>query len=179
MANQLVYPTSDISAGSWTTAPLWSKIDEEPYSDTDYVACASVAAPSAFTVALGDPADDPVIHTGHVLDFRYRRSGSGGIVMTVELLQGASVIATSGNLSPSTAFIDGQITLTEGEAANITDYTDLRVRGTLVSSAGSAAVISWVRLTIPPYTVRTPACYLHARRDRMNIKGVSKQNSLA
>ena len=145
---QYAYPTSDVdNSGAWTTTPLYNKIDEEPYSDTDYVQSPQSAADKAFTVGLGS-LTDPTVHTSHVLRIRALVGTSG--TFKFELLQGATVIHDSGALSLTTSFAEYNFTLTEAEAANITDYTALRVRVTAVTTyTGKFQQVSWIRLEVP------------------------------
>ena len=149
---QYAYPTSDVSNDGWATAPLWSKIDEEPANDdTDYVSSPLHANNRAYTVALGD-VGDPSIHTGHILSYRLWGDNPNEY-FKVELLQGVVVIHSTGNfkLTPANAWVTYSFTLTEGEAAAITDYLDLNVRLT----AGAAGAIiyrqytTWIRLEVP------------------------------
>ena len=145
---QYAYPTSDVNnGGAWTTEPLYNKIDEEPYSDSDLVQSPASAADKAFTVGLGS-LTDPTVHTGHVLRIRALVGTSG--TFKFELLQGATVIHDSGELSLTTSFAEYSFTLTAGEAANITDYAALRVRVTAVTTyATKYQQVSWVRLEVP------------------------------
>jgi len=51
-------PTSDISAGGWTTAPLWSKIDEYPATnDADFVQGTSTTESQFGMAAFAVPSD--------------------------------------------------------------------------------------------------------------------------
>ena len=145
---QYAYPTSDVNnSGAWTTEPLYNKIDEEPYSDSDLVQSPQSAADKAFTVGLGS-LTDPGVHTDHTVRIRALVGTSG--TFKFELLQGATVIHDSGALSLTTSFAEYNFTLSAGEAANITDYTALRVRVTAVTTyATKYQQVSWVRLEVP------------------------------
>jgi len=145
---QYAYPTSDVNnSGAWTTEPLYNKIDEEPYSDSDLVQSPQSAADKAFTVGLGS-LTDPGVHTGHTVRIRALVGTSG--TFKFELLQTSTVIHDSGALSLTTSFAEYSFTLTAGEAANITDYAALRVRVTAVTTyATKYQQVSWVRLEVP------------------------------
>jgi len=145
---QYAYPTSDVeNSGGWTTEPLWSKVDEEPYSDADYVQALQNAVNLAFTVALGSP-NDPNVHTGHTL--RIRAKCNVARAFKFELLQTSTVIHDSGSTNLTTSFAEYSFTLTEGEAANITNYAALRVRVTAITTyAGEYEQVSWMRLEVP------------------------------
>lgn len=74
---RLAYPTSDVSAGSWTaqdgsTTSLYSYVDESPASDTDYLQSSTDPTSDAVTLGLGT-LTDPGVDTGHVLRYRIRR----------------------------------------------------------------------------------------------------------
>jgi hypothetical protein len=64
---QKAYPVSDYATGAWTTAPLYSKLDEEPYSDSDYISCDSLGAECQLTLGT---LEEPTSRSGHVLKVR-------------------------------------------------------------------------------------------------------------
>lgn len=71
---QVVAPTSDISAGTWTPstgATLYGVLDETVADDSDYMT--SAGAPVADTAEVKfAPMVDPVASTGHILRYRFR-----------------------------------------------------------------------------------------------------------
>ena len=91
---QYAYPKSDITIGNWTTAPLWSKVEEEPYSDADYVQSAKNEANDYFEVELDD-IDDPITHDDHILRVRIKETKDSGFAYQIQLYQGAVQIATT------------------------------------------------------------------------------------
>lgn len=146
---QYAYPTSDVdNSGAWTTAPLYAKIDEEPYDDGDYVTSPKTASSKSFTVGLGGTITDPASSTGHIFRVRARSSGSG--TMQVELLEGSTVRATLSTFSLTTSFAEYSYTLTGTEADSITDYTALRIRVTAVTTGTNKyQYVSWARFEVP------------------------------
>jgi hypothetical protein len=135
VTTQLARPASDISAGSWTPTPLHVQLADD--SPSVYVQSEDNPDDDMFIVAL-EALDPPVSLNDHVLRFSYARDVADGdpIDLTVELLQGETVIA-SDTVTPTTdSWVTGQIELTEQEAEVITDYSNLRVRVT--ASQGSA-----------------------------------------
>jgi hypothetical protein len=74
---QFARPDADASAGSWTTAPLWSKIDEATASDTDFIFSNNNINGDVCEVSLSN-VTDPAASTGHVVRYRYRKSASAG-----------------------------------------------------------------------------------------------------
>jgi len=141
-------PSSDIeNPGSWTVTPLWEKIDEEPFDDGDFLVSPKTATGDSFTIGLSSVID-PGVHTGHVVRVRAETGVSG--TFKFELLQGAVVIKDSGDIALTTAFAEYNMALSEAEAANITDYTDLQVRVTaIVTQKNQRQNVSWIRVDIP------------------------------
>lgn len=127
---QRISPASDVSAGAWTSSlggTLAAALDEPTADDTDYITTTTPA--DQCTVAL-QPASDPTSNVGHLVSYRIRGDGSSG--MQVELLQGATVIATWLHPLAPVSWTTYTQTLSAGEADSITDYTALRLRFTEV-----------------------------------------------
>jgi len=171
---QYAYPISDVdNGGVFTTEPtpgqsLWSQMDEEPYNETDYIVSPFGGQNKACTVGLGS-LTDPVIHTGHILRVRAFIGGTGGTAKH-ELLQGAVVIHDSGTLTLTSSWAEFSFTLSEAEAANITDYAALRVRLTAITTPTSPArayAVDWVRLEIPD----APAVSSNISRASIHVHG--------
>jgi hypothetical protein len=150
---QFARPDADTAAGTWTTAPLWSKIDETAASDADFIS-SSTTSGSTCTIGLSN-VTDPAVSTGHIVRYRYTKSATAGADpnITVEVLEGTTARASSGAVAvpDSTAYNDGTFTLTGGEADAITDYTALHLRFTMTRGGGSARGIrvSWAELEVP------------------------------
>lgn len=150
---QFARPDADTAAGTWTTAPLFSKIDETTASEADIISSTTTSG-STCTIGLGN-VTDPAVSTGHIVRYRYSKSATGGSSpsITVELLQGATVRASSGAVAvaDSTAYTTGTLTLTGTEADAITDYTDLHLRLTMTRAGGAARGInvSWAEMEVP------------------------------
>ncbi len=133
-SQQTCKPTSDISnAGAWedttfgnSDTNLFDELDED-FADDDVSAVrgkqnADVA--DTFEVKLV-PCLDPSISTGHKIRIRAR-----GIrdQIKIQLFQGVTLIAESGDFTLTGAFTTFEYTLSGGEADSITDYNDLRIR---------------------------------------------------
>lgn len=123
---QFARPDADVSTGTWTTTPLWSKIDEVSADDTDFIQSSTNA--DACEVSLTN-VTDPVSSSSHIL--RWRRRASGAPSCTVALYQSTTLIASFTDTGISAGFADQSYTLSGSEADAITDYTDLRIRFTL------------------------------------------------
>ncbi|MBN9521932.1 hypothetical protein J0H58_26020 [bacterium] len=147
---QFSRPIADVPGrtGSWTSLPLYEKLDEREPDDADRVTSSSDPVGDAFEVQLAPlawPLDDT-----HRLSVRLRKDGPGAVSVYVYLLQGPVIIA-SRVASPGADFATETVVLTPGERAAITDYTDLRVRvaaGVVVTPCcpgGLPPVLRWTR----------------------------------
>ena len=145
---QYARPSSDIeNPGGWTTEPLWDKIEEEPFDDVDYLISPKTATGDSFTIGLSG-VTDPEIHTGHIIRIRAKTGVTG--TFKYELMQGAVVIKDSGDVVLTTEFAEYNMTLSEAEAAEITDYTALRVRVTAITTKKNQRQnVSWIRVDVP------------------------------
>ncbi|MFC1624771.1 hypothetical protein ACFL15_00095 [Patescibacteria group bacterium] len=144
-------PDGDITTTNWTTTPLWSKIEETPYSDTDYIS-ATANLISTAEVSLGN-VTDPVSGSGHTVRFRARvnKTSKAG-QMYVYLLQGGTTITSQVyDETIGTSFTPLTITLSSAAADSITDYSDLRIRfyQTDITTGGNAYHVSWAELEVP------------------------------
>ena len=130
---QYIRPDGDSSVGTWTTqadgtTSLYATIDETSASDTDYIKSVYNPSSAAYVATLGTPTNTPASDTGHVIKYRYKKevTGSGKTIdLVVTLKQGVTTIKSWTHSGISTSWVTTTQTLTEGEAANITDYTDL------------------------------------------------------
>jgi hypothetical protein len=150
-------PISDITVNSWTDegttdndGSLYTSIDEVT-SDGDDSYILDAGANTMCEVELGD-LEDPTVDTGFTLHLFMRSIGSGGPEkLDVHLMQGATTIATWNNQSNrSASYADQNLAVAEADAANIDDFTDLRVRMTGDSIGGSEEMrVTQVYLEIP------------------------------
>ena len=137
---QYVYPAVDITldggAGGadptrmWTN-PSYAQIDESSADDGDYTSSPEVPTAGEYCEVQLDPASDPGVDTSHIIRYRYRKNlaGGGQMSFTVYLYQGGSMIASSiPDSDVSDAWVTGSFTLETYEAAQITNYADLRLR---------------------------------------------------
>jgi hypothetical protein len=146
---QYMRPISDINTG-WTPDPptagkRYVCIDEEVPDDSD-----SILAIANYyqECKLSAPADTP--SSGEcVLKFRASRDLSGTI--TPSIRQGATIIKTGSAVSPSSfpTFTQYTLTLSAAEMANITDWSDVRVRFAASTSGWCGVYVSWAVLEVP------------------------------
>ena len=156
---QFARPTSDLdNTGSWTTAPLWSDIDDGASPDgTVVVSDTTPVVTEPFTVDLGSTITDPGVGTGHVLRIRWAKNAGGGGNMTIriELREGyvnessqGSLRATDDYAINSTTLTTDATTMSEAEANAITDYSDLQIR-VMGVAATRALKVDFVELEAP------------------------------
>lgn len=153
-------PSSDtINVGPFTgvgaTSPnLYQAIDETAASDADYIESPSNPAGTEQYGTLLSSMGDPALSTGHIVRYRYAKSGSAGrqINLTMRLLQGATEIASWTHTNISNVAATAAQTLTGTQADAITDYSDLRLRFDPTSSGGGAgrtARLFWAEMEVP------------------------------
>lgn len=145
-SGQFAAPDSDVSnAGSWTTSPLFEKVDETPLSDSDFISSPSAPSNAACVLGIAN-VTDPAVNTGHKLRIRYRKAAAGSHRMDLayRLLQGATEIAAWSAADIATAFATTEQTLTGTQADAITDYSDLRVELSANKVASNPAAPTFV-----------------------------------
>lgn len=139
---QFVRPTSDYATGSWTTTPLWSKIEEGVASNDDTIIICPSNSENDYADFACNSVTDPGSSTGHILraDWNYY-AGTRTLNATMELWQGVpgtgTLIATLTSTQP-TADTIYSYTLSSSEANSITDYTDLYLRLYYTYTGGGA-----------------------------------------
>lgn len=120
---QLLAPISDISKGLWTPSSgsnLYPMLDESAADDADYIIATS---PSSCEMRLAT-GNAPSVAGTYALRYRLL-PGTGSIA--AELRQGSTTLAAWGPHHLTASAQDFAQTLTAGQAAAITDYSDLRV----------------------------------------------------
>jgi hypothetical protein len=126
---QIARPSTDISANGWlpsTGSDLFDMINESAYDDNDYIYSPDNPTNQIAEVKFTS-ITDPGVNTGHILRFRLAAVGQD-TVFDVSLMCGGTQIATWQKTVVAGATTSYEETLTVGEAGNITDYTDLRIR---------------------------------------------------
>lgn len=162
---QYALPDADISnSGGWTSTPLWSKICETPYSDTDFIKVNQQNPSSTDTcvVSLSD-VTDPASSSDHVMRIRVKRQGgNNNDKMNLELRQDyvseaslGTLIASITDISLSPSYQTFTHTLSGAEADSITDYSSLyyRVIPQMPSLHNNpAGFVSWAEFEVPDAT---------------------------
>lgn len=144
---QILRPISDVS-GDWdcsTGSDRYALINETTASDSDYISGSGVKNPQICQLS---PGETPAVKTGHSLILRAKRSTTSGLCDMI-LKQGTTTIKSYPIYSSlTTNYRRISIAISEAEANNITDYTNLSV--TFVqTSAGGTTYVSQCYLTIP------------------------------
>jgi hypothetical protein len=124
-------PLSTVSAGAWTDQASGTTDMHSPLADeTNATYIQSELDPSSSVCeVLLETLSDPGTNAAHQVIYRYAKDGTPQINLTVQLRQGAStVIAAQTITNVSSSITDGTLALSEAEAGNITDYSDLRLR---------------------------------------------------
>jgi len=124
---QTARPISDVTTDSWTTEPLFSKINDA--SDATYITGpdGDLTACEVKLAAL----TDPISYSDHIIYARAKvASGSGTVEqLSWRLYQGTTAISTTAAVTISrTTITTYYYYLTAGQANAITDYADLRIR---------------------------------------------------
>ena len=136
---QRLHPWEVAHAGNWVrndgnSLDLWKAIDEFSPDHTDYIKSDGNPVSSPVVFKLEGSFDPQAIHN-HVLQYTFRREGSGTLNLTVELREGYVDESTRGTLigswshtSVGDTIIHAYKRLAIDQAAAISDYTDLYVR---------------------------------------------------
>jgi hypothetical protein len=120
-------PVGDVADGTWTThlsgSDLWTAIDELDVDDADYIRSASAPVNDTCEVSF----ETPLVDVGEivVVDYRYAKSGTSQIDLTVKLKQGLTVIAEWTHTNVAESFVTASQELSEVQTSNITAYDDL------------------------------------------------------
>jgi hypothetical protein len=154
---QFLRPSSDISAGAWTTTPLFSKINEESSNDSPLITSPNG---SNTTCDLGLSTASTPQSGARTIRIRVRKgTQTNNRGLNFNLKQGGSSVQ-SGTVEATlpTTFTTYSITVT----GTITDYSDLSIElistGTVTGAGTARAVVdvSWVEFEIPDQEVTNP-----------------------
>ena len=158
--SQFMRPSSDVTTGSWTSTPLYQKIDETTRDDADFIQSPTDPTSPGNDVEISlSSISDPNSSSCHTLRYTFRAgtSGEAGPTLTVSLMQGSTTIASwnEGNISSLTSWQLRERSLSSLEIDSITDYSDLRI---IYSAAtvdeDESAHWSWAELEAAP-TIET------------------------
>lgn len=125
------FPSLDISNGGWQTqaggtTDLFQGIDDQVTNDADYVRAAAPAN-ATYEVKL-EPITPGVVNW---VKYRHRKQATGTLSLTVELLEGTTVLQTWVHPSVTTDWLNASRRIT----ATVTNWSDLRLRFTANTEA--------------------------------------------
>jgi photosystem II stability/assembly factor-like uncharacterized protein len=162
---QILVPIADQATGSWTTTPLWSKVDDDstvnPTGDGTAITSADNISPDTADLELPNSGVVTPTPGDHILRARWNKSASGGhqVNPELELWQGipgtGTLIATLAVTDIGDTEIESTYTLTGTEVGNITDYNDLYLRLERVGNTGGSPgtrrslIVDLIELEIP------------------------------
>lgn len=156
-------PIADLSTGAWTTTPLWSKLNEDPYNDSTEIVLNNQTA-NMCDIDLGT-VTDPVSSVNHILRIRAHKTGSGSITCTAVLKCGATTIRSNA-LTLGTGYAETTITLTGAEADAINDYGGLHVTLTGTCAAATRYIyVSWIVFEVPDVNQTVEESFTAAKKD--------------
>jgi len=122
-------PIADIGRGAWTSSSgggIFEAVNETSFDDSDSVFSSTNPVNDVFVVLLQE-VTDPSVDFGHVLKYRFRKTGAGRADIIVKLKQADTVIATFSHSDINGAYTLAEQRLADAQAASITNYADLRV----------------------------------------------------
>jgi hypothetical protein len=120
-------PIADTSNGAWTASSgsdRFAMIDESATNDADYITVSTASTYKARLTTVSDPGVD----TDHSVVVRAK--GDGSSQLTIALVQGdpTETAIASTTVTPTTSYANYTLTVTSGQAANITDYSLLYLK---------------------------------------------------
>ena len=143
---QYSYPDDDSSVGAWTASSgtdRWEMINDDQASldNADYITSAAGGDTNTdqIVVTLTD-ISTPEDRDDHYI--KYRVKGSGGMMgsvptFQVELMEGVTVHKSDTKSDVGGSFEDVSITISSGDAGDISDYSALTIRMTRGAGGGA------------------------------------------
>lgn len=149
---QFARPDSDISIGLWTddvggTTNIWDTLNDN--TTTEYIESLNG---NNTTGEFGlTTITDPVSSIDHNIRFSMQGTGSGGPErLNVQLFQGGTLIAQSGNMTSRGSWTTQLYLLSAAEADAITNYADLRFKIISSNLGGTEDMwCAWAELEVP------------------------------
>ena len=140
---QYMRPASDINSDWYcsTGTNRSALIDEVTPSSTDYIYGGTGQYQEC-------KLSKPVIPASGGGILRFIAKTSETIILVPSIRQGSNVIKTGSNVTLSTSYGEYTLSLSSAEMANITNWSDVRVRFTEGTGIG-VAYVSWAVLEVP------------------------------
>ncbi len=158
---QFSKPDADQAANSWTTTPLWSKVEEGVSAADGTVVTSDAVGNNTNTSNMDlklDDVTDPGGNTGYIIRAHIRHDvASRTMTGHLELWEGIPDTGTLRGALVQTAINDSTLTtysyeLTTGEADAIGDFTDLYIRAWGRGTSGGPArsmIVDAVEFEVP------------------------------
>jgi hypothetical protein len=127
---QVAAPTADIAAGGWTSSlggALYAAVDETTQNDSDYIYSPNNPTTEQFEIMFASLVD-PQSSAGHTIRLGLQAIGQD-TTFTFKLVQGTTVLDTWTESVTAGATATRPHTLSGIVADSITNYSDLRLRG--------------------------------------------------
>jgi hypothetical protein len=141
VAGSLVYPNAD---GNVTMS--WANGGNDHW----IISAAEIAAAAISNEVKFASVTDPVIHTGHSVYYTMWETEAGSAEVEPYLYQGTTLISSGPTQTLTGASADYSWTLSTGEAGNITDYSDLRIRMVCRTTFSTSLVhYTWAQFECP------------------------------
>jgi len=155
---QAARPTSTVSSSNATAvgaATLHEATDEVVRNDADYAHLIAPGLGSANAELMLSAVNDPGVHTGHVIHAVIANVTTHVVTHGIELKQGSTVIKSwdPETITNGQGFTEYTVELSEAEAANITNYSDLRIRPSYTSGGSGEYKYSQLFLEVPDVPV--------------------------
>ncbi|MDI3335856.1 hypothetical protein QKW60_05525 [Defluviimonas aestuarii] len=162
---QFLRPDADVAISSWagtpTTSGIYQNVDEATASNTDFVYSGNNPNGSGCELGLSNPGSTPGSGTCTVrwrdawLNGTALNSSGTAVDLDVQLLQGATVIASSGVHAVTGAWTARSFTFA---ASAVSDWNDLRIKFVATGGGGSpanrrGAGVSWAEVETPDGSV--------------------------
>lgn len=163
---QFARPDADTDAASWTTTPLWSKVDEaDATGDGVEITSDAVGNGVNTTIAILRLSDvtDPEVSTGHIMRMRWRVSTTKTMAGQLRLRQGTTNIALIEVNHGTTTEIESSYTLSAAEANSITDYSDLNFQIWGTGAGGGptrSMIVDKVEFEVPDAPALDPGTFM-------------------
>jgi hypothetical protein len=127
VAYVFMQPSADSIDGTWTNqaggSELFSVLDEAATDDADYIQSIGSPASDVCKIKLSNPTTTP--GQPFIVAYRYRKSGTAQIDLTVRLLEGTTQIAAWSHTNIVSTFVTGEQTLSGAQFSAIGDFNNL------------------------------------------------------
>lgn len=148
-SQQYMRPASDVTVNSWTTTPLWSKVNSTNTDGASSFIRNANGNTTAVELSLTSPASTPQGGTCTISVDATASGSSAAEKITVAIYEGASLIATPISGTNVTRSTYNLYTGTFNSNL-ISNWSNVRVRINMSTGGATEFIsVSWVRLEVP------------------------------